>query len=259
MLVNNDEIAKTFNKYFAEAIEKLNTFEWPSNNGDLTEETLTKIIKKSKNHQSIVKIKNKYLTQEKFSFQPVSVKDVENVIKNIPSNKASWGDIPIQTLKQSGFNYQILTDCINDSINKGVFLDSLKIANITPAHKKDELTDKEIYRLERAYSLNCQKSLKDCFMINLVNTYLNTLLCGFRKAHFAQDALFKLLQVWQEELGKSSFIGTVLMNLPKAYHCLPHDLLVAKFEAYGIYKTGLSLIHNYLSNREQRIQIKFFI
>ena len=39
------------------------------------------------------------------------------------------------------------------------------------------------------------------------------------------------------------------MDLSKAYDCLPHDLLVAKFETYVIDKTGLNLIHNYLSNR----------
>ena len=64
-------------------------------------------------------------------------------------------------LKQSGFTYQTLTDCINDAINKGVFPDSLKIAKITPVHKKD------------------------------------TLLCSFRKAHSTQHAPFKLLQTWQ--------------------------------------------------------------
>ena len=45
------------------------------------------------------------------------------------------------------------------------------------------------------------------------------------------------------------------MDLSKAYDCFPHDLLVAKFEAYGIGKTGLNLIHNYLSNRKQRTKI----
>ena len=68
MLVNNDEIAKTFNKHFAETVEKLSTFEWPSNNEDLTEETLTKIIKKFMNHPSIVKIKNKYLIKKNLLF-----------------------------------------------------------------------------------------------------------------------------------------------------------------------------------------------
>ena len=122
MLVNYDEIVKNFNKHFAETVDKINPFEWPSNSGDLTKETLTKIIKNFKNHPSIVKIKNKYLIKEKFSFQLVSVKEF---IKNIPSNKASGSDMPIQILKQSRFSYQILTDCISDAISKGVFSDSL--------------------------------------------------------------------------------------------------------------------------------------
>ena len=257
LLVNNDEIPKTFNQHFAEMVEKLNTFGLPSNNEDLTEEALTKIIKKFKNHPSIVKIKNKYLIKEKFSLQPVSVKDVENVIKNIPSNKASGGDIPIQILKQSGFTYQILTDCINDAINKGVFPDSLKIANITPVHKKDEPTDKKNYRpvsvlplLSKVFERLLYDQLSD-----YLEKYLNTLLCGFRKTHSTQHALFKLLQAWQEELDKSGFVGTILMDLSKAYDCLPHDLLVAKLEVYDIDKTGLNLIYNYLSNCKQRTKI----
>ena len=238
-------------------VEKLDTFGWPSNNEDLTEETLTKIFKKFKNHPSIVKIKNKYLVKEKFSFQPVSVKDVENVIKNIPSDKTSGGDIPIQMFKRSGFTYQILTDCINDAINKGVFPDSLKTANIAPVHKKDKPTDKENYRpvsvlplLSKVFERLLYDQLSE-----YLEKYLNTLLCGFRNSHSIQHALFKLLQGWQEELGKSGFVGTILTDLSKAYDCLPHDLLVAKFEAYGMYKTGLNLIHNYLSNRKQRTKI----
>ena len=90
---------KTFNEHSGETVEKLNTFERPSNNEDLTEQIRTKIIKKFKNHLSIVKTKNKYLIKEKFSFQSVSVKDVENAIKNIPNNKASGGNILIQILQ----------------------------------------------------------------------------------------------------------------------------------------------------------------
>ena len=74
--------------------------------------------------------------------------------------------------------------------------------------------------------------------------YLNTLLCGFRKDHSTQHALFKLLEAWQEELDKSGFVDTILMDLSKAYDYLPHDLLLAKFEACGIDKTGLNLVPN---------------
>ena len=127
----------------------------------------------------------------------------------------------------------------------------MKIANITPVHKKDEPTDKKNYRpvsvlplLSKVFERLLYDQLSD-----YLEKYLNTLLCGFRKAHPTQHALFKLLQAWQEELDKSGFVGTILMDLSKAYDCLSHHLLVAKFETYVIDKTGLNLIHNYLSNR----------
>ena len=63
-----------------------------------------------------------------------------------------------------------------------------------------------------------------------LDKYLNSLLCGFRKAHSSQHALFKLLQVWQEEIDKSGFEGTILMDLSKAYDPLPHDLLVVNLK-----------------------------
>ena len=80
---------------------------------NIQNEKLTTIVKTFENHPSIMK--SKYAIQEKFSIKPVAVKDVEN-IKNIPNNKASGGEIPLTILKQSRFNYEMLTDCINDAI-----------------------------------------------------------------------------------------------------------------------------------------------
>ena len=45
LLVKNDDIAKTFNKHFAETVETLNTFEWPSNNTDLLMINLLLLLK----------------------------------------------------------------------------------------------------------------------------------------------------------------------------------------------------------------------
>ena len=41
----------------------------------------------------------------------------------------------------------------------------------------------------------------------------------------------------------------------KAFDCLPHELLIAKLDAYGFDKSSLKLIHSYLSNRKQRVKI----
>ena len=43
-------------------------------------------------------------------------------------------------------------------------------------------------------------------------------------------------------------VGMVLMDLSKAYDCIPHDLLIAKFVAYRSSYCSLLLIHSYLSN-----------
>ena len=45
------------------------------------------------------------------------------------------------------------------------------------------------------------------------------------------------------------------MDLSKAYDCIPHDLIIAKFEAYGFDNICLKLFYNYFSNRNQRVKI----
>ena len=50
-------------------------------------------------------------------------------------------------------------------------------------------------------------------------------------------------------------VATVLMDLSKAYDCIPHDLLIAKLNAYGIDSVGHLLISDYLSRRKQRTKI----
>ena len=78
---------------------------------------------------------------------------------------------------------------------------------------------------------------------------LNKVLCLFLKAHSTQHVLFRLLQVWQKELDNSGNIGTILMDLSKAYDCIPHDLLRAKLETYGLDKIRLQILFDYLNNQ----------
>ena len=73
--------------------------------------------------------------------------------------------------------------------------------------------------------------------------------------HGTQRALFRLLQTWLRELDESGFTGRVLMDLTKAYNCLPHDVIIAKSEAYGSDSIRLKLLHSYFSNHAQRLKI----
>ena len=80
--------------------------------------------------------------------------------------------------------------------------------------------------------------------------FLNHILCSFRKAHNTQHAFFKLLQSWQKELDNGGFVSTVLMDLSKAYDCIPHELLIVKLKCCGIDNGSLRLLLDYLTNRK---------
>ena len=64
-----------------------------------------------------------------------------------------------------------------------------------------------------------------------------------------------LQENWQKSLDKSGIIGTVLVDLSKAFDGCPHDLLTAKLAAYGFEDSATSLISDYLSKRYERVKL----
>ena len=152
MLVEKDEIllkhmkTDAFNSYFDSVTDSLDLFSWSTQTDNKNTDALQNILKRFHNHPRLIKIKQLVNNQAKFSFQPVSVYAVKEVIEGLPSNKATVGEIPIKILKESGFNFEYLTLCVNETILFSKFPDSLKLSNIVPVHKKKDPADKCNYR-----------------------------------------------------------------------------------------------------------------
>ena len=144
--------------------------------------------------------------------------------------------IPIQILKESEFIFETLTNCIKKFIETGYFPDSLKEANITSIFKNDDPLDKSNYRSVSILPLISKVFERVIYnqLSEYTESFLNHILCDFTKARSTQHALFKLLRSWQKELDNGGFVGTILMDLSKAYNCIPHELLIAKLKCYGI-------------------------
>ena len=116
-------------------------------------------LKKFDSHPSILQIR-KYVSNTTFSFNAVSQADVETVIKNInPKKVGIHNDIPVKDFKQ---NYDIccpiLLCIISDAILQSTFPDKLKLADIAPLSKNDDVTNKANYR--PISMLHCIKSVR---------------------------------------------------------------------------------------------------
>ena len=148
LILKNNEITNTFNDHFRSTVNKLGLDHWDDHSLSPTmgSDRIDNIIKLYKNQPSIKNIKAKFNSFRSFSFQAVLMEEVKTVIWDMENNKSVGGKIPIQILKESEFTFEILTNCINNSIETGYFSDSLKKANITPIFKKDDLLDKSTCR-----------------------------------------------------------------------------------------------------------------
>ena len=78
---------------------------------------------------------------------------------------------------------------------------------------------------------------------------------AYRKSYNSQHVLIRLIEEWREYLDKDFVVGAVMTDLSKAFDCIPHDLLIAKLEAYGLGEKALSYIYSYLTNRNQCVGI----
>ena len=121
-------------------------FFWSTQTDNENTDAFQNILKRFHNHPSLIKIKQLVNNQAKFSFQPVSVHTVKEVIEGLPLNKATAGGIPIKILKESGFTFEYFTFCFNEAISCGKSPDSPELSNVVPVHKKKDATDKCSYR-----------------------------------------------------------------------------------------------------------------
>ena len=82
-----------------------------------------------------------------------------------------------------------------------------------------------------------------------MNHELSKYITGFGKNHNTRHALLKMIETWRSKLKCGNKIGALIMNLPKAFGTINHNLLLPKLKAYGFNKNSISFIKK-LSNKQ---------
>ena len=212
-------------------------------------------------HPSCHLITSNIPTPIPFNFKPISItkENIQSFISKSGSKKATGVDgIPAKIFKSCSRTIsEPLSKLINFSLVTSTFPNRLKQAQVIPVYKKKDPLDKHNYRptsilpfVSKLYERSINLQLSAHF-----ENFFNPFLGAFRQGMGCQSTLLRLVEDWRGALDRHEYVAAVLMDLSKAFDCLPHDLLLVKLQAYGLSVKACALISSYLSGGRQQVRL----
>ena len=63
-----------------------------------------------------------------------------------------------------------------------------------------------------------------------------------------------MVEDWRNALDNRQYVPAMMMDLSKAFDCLPHGLLLGKLRAYGLSVKACAFVSSYHSDRKQTVK-----
>ena len=153
-----------------------------------------------------------------------------------------------------------ITIIFEHSLRAGILPTDWKKGNITPIFKKGSKTDPLNYRPISLTSVVCkilEKLIRCSIMKHLEeNHLLSPHQHGFRSNKSCLTQLLEYLHFVEEMTDNGDCVDAVYLDCSKAFDTVPHDLLLLKLKCVGIDGRTLNWIKDFLTNRQQRVQVK---
>ena len=254
-------VSEELNKFFENATRSLeineNSYIIDTDTNEIN--SVEKTINMYRNHPSVLLIKSRLKNTPSFSFNTVVLSEIEKELNLINPRKATTLNVISPKLLKSTKTIcsETLKTIFNNCIIKAEFPNDLKLADVTPILKKEDLSRAKNYR-----PVSVLPSVSKIFerilrrqVSSYVDQFLSTFTCGCRKGFSTQQALLSLIERWKNTLDQNGYGGAILMDLSKAFDTINYDLLIAKLGVYGFDIESLKLIWSYLTNRFQRTKV----
>ena len=123
-------------RYFGNIVQNLGIYRLTNISSDNDAVAIRKAIEKYKNHPSIKVIRENIDTTNNFSFDLINSECISKIINNLDTSKVTQqGDISTKIIKDNKdhFSY-FISASFSNAVNKGVFPDELKHADIKPIY-----------------------------------------------------------------------------------------------------------------------------
>ena len=242
-IVDKQEISNTMNAYFCSVGKDL---------ASKIEDVPNPMLTGEYNHNP---------DNRRFNFRPIVVQDIRDAMSKIKTSKSLGSDnISSYFLKlATPYIENSLVFMFNTSLETSQFPDSWKNARITPIFKDGDRAEKSNYRPISV--LPVISRLFEKLLFNQLHQYLvkYSLIhpgqSGFLKLHSTLTCLLKNTDDWYSGLDTGQMVGTVFIDLKKAFDTVDHDLLCKKLEHYGVLQRELSWFQSYLSSRKQYCRV----
>ncbi len=264
IISDDQELTEVFNEHYINIVENA-CGRKPTNLAEENEhlndtQAVKLILEKYKDHPSITAITQNLATFEIFSFHETNENEVKQLLKSMNGKKSTGVDqIPARLilLAADELTYP-LTQAINSSLRNSRFPDDGKKAAVSPLDKGEQnrITEKNYCPVSvlNSFSKIFEKTVKNQLSQHIGNC-LSIFIAAYRSAYSTQHVLLRIIEEWRQNLDNDFLVGAILMDLSKAFDCIPHDLLVAKLHAYGFDEPALVFIYSYLKGREQSVRI----
>ena len=184
--------------------------------------------------------------------------ELDGVKKLNPKKASQAADIQVKIIKE---NKDVVSLYVfhnfNNALSSCSFPTALRYADVQPAFKKDDETDKEndepisiLLSLSKVY----ERLMYDQ-MYHFLSQIFSKMQCGFRKGFRVEQCLIHIIEKWRKYLDTGGHGSALLTDLYKAFDCIDHQLLIAKLNAYGVYTNSRYILASYLVKTKQRTKV----
>ena len=191
----------------------------------------------------------------------ISPDEIKNIINSIKSSKCVGpNSIPTKILHLIKDKISIpLSELINKSFATGSFPNICRTAKVIPIFKTES---RLLCNNCRPISLlsNISKIIEK-IMYQRLNNFLEETNCfynlqfGFHLNLSTNNALLSIIENIQTDLDNGDFAAGVFIDLKKAFDTADHDILLKKFEYYGVRGLLKDWFQSYLKNRKQFVSV----
>ena len=222
---------------------------------NIASQLASEVAPSDKNAASYLKNRN----SNSFFVIPIVDKEVETAITQLKSSNSllSISTSILECVKDIISPY--LSHIFNLCLNQGYFPEELKLGRITPIHKKGCKLLVNNYR--PVCNLSPFSKIFERIVYNRMLEYIekynifSSIQFGFRKEMGTETALVEFTDFIHNGLTKKHNVGSIFMDLSKAFDVMDHSILKIKLEHYGFRGKFLDFLMSFLMQRKYYVHV----